>query len=89
MTNNNKLESYLSTSRGRALLSKHSLSESGVWAVFGEDPNCDFHGNHHEPLLGYFEGDLSDVIRHAVNISGFWTWGAGGTFSKVVPFRVT
>ncbi len=79
---------YLACPAGKHLLTKHSLSESGVWAVFGEDPNCDWGGHHHNPLLGYFEGDLSDVIAHAVTLKGFWQWGTGGPISRVVPLRV-
>jgi len=69
-----------STWAGQDLLKKHSLSEYGIWKVYGEDPNCDFGGHHHTPYLGKFQGTLEEVIRHAVTLSGFWQWGGGGNF---------
>lgn len=73
---------YITTYSGRTLLSKHSLDETGVWQVFGEDPNCDFGGHHHEPFLGLIEGKLDDVIYEAVSYSGFFQWGGGGRITK-------
>jgi hypothetical protein len=73
---------------GRKLLDNHSLNEEGIWQIFGEDPNCDFGGAHHQPELGIVEGKLEDVIRYAVSLSGFWAWGAGGDIKflgKKVP----
>jgi len=71
------------TYSGKELLKKHSLDETGVWKVLGEDPNCDMGGSHHQPFLGIFEGKLEDVIRHAVQLKRFWQWGAGGSIQKV------
>jgi len=68
---------------GRQLLEKHSLSEEGLWQVYGEDSNADFHGSHHQPLIGTFQGKLQDVIRHAVMMNSFWQWGAGGNIKKL------
>lgn len=82
MTEKNLFASYLKTYSGRELLKKHSLSEEGVWHVFGEDPNCDLGGHHHEPDLGYIEGRLEYVIHAAVKMSGFWQWGSGGRIVK-------
>ncbi len=70
---------------GRKLLEKHSLSEHGVWQIFGEDPNCDWGGYHHEPELGFAEGTLEEVIRYAVELPRFWQWGAGGRIVKQSP----
>jgi hypothetical protein len=63
---------------GRQLLKKHKLSDTGFWLIKGEDKNCDWGGAHHEPDLGVFVGTLEDCIRHAIDMPGFWTWGAGG-----------
>ena len=68
---------------GKKLLEKHSLNETGMWQIKGEDPNCDFGGSHHNPDLGVVEGKLEDVIRYAVSLNGFWTWGGGGYITKV------
>lgn len=73
---------------GARLLEKHSLDEVGIWQIFGEDPNCDMHGPHHQPDLGIVEGKLEDVIRHAVALPKFWQWGAGGDIKyigKTIP----
>jgi hypothetical protein len=77
-------EQWLRTSySGKKLLEKHSLNETGTWRIRGEDPNCDFGGAHYQPDLGTVEGKLDDVIRYAVKLSGFYTWGSGGDITKV------
>jgi hypothetical protein len=68
---------------GVELLKKHSLDEVGIWQVFGEDPNCDLGGSHWQPDLGIHEGRLEDVIREAVEMGSFWTWGGGGTIKQI------
>lgn len=68
---------------GRELLKKHSLNEVGTWQIYGEDPNCDFGGPHHEPELGIVTGKLDDVIKYAVELKGFWQWGGGGRIVKI------
>lgn len=55
--------------------------ELGVFE--GEDPNCDFGGSHYQPELGTVEGRLEDVIRYAVKLPNFYTWGAGGDIEKI------
>jgi hypothetical protein len=67
----------------KKLIQEHRLDEIGIWKVRGEDPNCDFGGHHYMPELATFEGKLEDVIAHAVTLSGFWQWGAGGDIQKV------
>ena len=70
---------------GVELLKNHSLDEDGVWEIRGEDPNCDWGGFHHEPKLGFVSGKLRDVIKEAVKMPQFWSWGAGGTIKKITP----
>lgn len=67
----------------KQLVDKHSLEEYGTWQIYGEDPNCDFGGHHHEPFLANVEGKLKDVIAYAVKLPGFWQWGAGGNIKKI------
>ena len=68
---------------GRELLKKHRLNDYGFWKIEGEDPNCDLGGSHSNPYLGIVEGKLEDVIRYAVDLPGFWSWGGGGNISLV------
>lgn len=79
-----RYEQWIRTSYGaRRLLEKHGLNEFGVWRIRGEDPNCDFGGSHYQPELGVVEGNLKDVIKYAVKLHGFYTWGSGGDITKV------
>jgi len=81
---NAKYQQYTTVSYfGRRLLEKHSLNETGHWQIYGEDPNCDFGGHHHEPNLGVVTGKLDDVIKYAVDLPKFWAWGGGGRIEKV------
>lgn len=73
---------FLSRYNGQELLKKYSLQTEGTWEVRGEDPNCDLGGHHQQPLLGHYKGKLQDVIEEAVNLKGFWAWGAGGSITK-------
>lgn len=83
----NNYERYLDTYAGKHL--DHRLDKFGTWKVLGEDPNCDFGGPHHEPYLATIEGRLGDVIRRAVDMNRFWTWGAGGRFVLIKVETVT
>ena len=82
MNTRTNYERYFDTFAGKHL--EHRLDKFGTWKVLGEDPNCDMGGPHHEPHLFTTEGKLSDVIRKAVDMRGFWTWGGGGRFVLVV-----
>lgn len=79
-----KAAKWLRTSySGQRLREKHSLDEEGMWRIRGEDPNCDFSGPHYQPELGTVEGKLRNVVEHAVQMDGFYTWGGGGDITKV------
>lgn len=78
-----KTTKFLKTYSGEALVKKHNLAETGMWQIFGEDPNCDLGGSHVQPNLGFVEGNLEDVINYAVELPRFWQWGAGGSIKKV------
>lgn len=74
---------------GKELLKQHSLTESGLWEVRGEDPNLELAGAQQEPHLGVFDGTLEDVIKLAVELPRFWECGRhGGTIKKVSPVKV-
>ncbi len=51
----------------------------GVWAIYGEDPNCDMGGPHHSPYLCSVEGTLAKAVKYAINLQNFYTWGGGGS----------
>jgi len=76
--NDSAYDRWLRSYSALDLLKTHSLSDSGIWRVYGEDPNCDLAGHHHQPLLGTFEGRLEDVARYAVGLPGWFQWGGGG-----------
>ena len=80
-----QVQKYLETYSGKELLKKHSLDTKGIWRVYGEDPNCDMGGYHHNPYLGTFEGTLEDVLEHAVQLARFYSWGGGGKFELQEP----
>lgn len=83
------LDKFLQTTEGKNLIKNHTLTENGVWEVFGEDPNCDLHGSHTMPRLGAFEGELRKVLTHVVELPGFWQWGSGGRVTKYDTPAVT
>jgi hypothetical protein len=78
MSKQNNYDRYINGYSGKSLLEKYSLGQTGVWRIFGEDPNCDMGGSHVQPDLGMVEGKLSDVIEYAVELSNFFAWGSGG-----------
>ena len=69
--------------RVNELLKKYPADQEGTWRVLGEDPNCDLGGHHHQPELGIFSGKYADVVFMAIDMSGFWQWGAGGDIKLV------
>ena len=81
-------EQYEKTYNYADLIKKYRLDEDGTWGVEGEDPNCDLGGSHIPPVLGTFTGKLEDVLNHVVTLSGFWTWGGGGTIKKITVTQV-
>lgn len=85
-----KVNDYLErTYSGKKLLENHSLSESGMWQIKGEDPNCDLGGTHYQPDLGVFEGTLKEALKYAVTHPKFYTWGGGGNLSKINVIKPT
>jgi len=67
--------------------SEYSSKDGGytVYAVYGEDPNCDMGGSHHNPFLGNVEGVFKEVLEYAANnMSMFYQWGGGG---YIVPLK--
>lgn len=86
----NSVQEYLNTYAGQQLIKKHSLTETGLWRIRGEDPNCDLGGHHYQPELGIVEGKLEDVIAYAITIKSFYSWGGGGDIVKVpTPPKIT
>lgn len=73
---------------GHDLRYSECLSTDGgdtVYAVYGEDPNCDMGGSHHTPFLGNVEGTFIEVLEYAANnFPRFYEWGGGG---HIVPVK--
>ena len=84
MVKQERIESYLSNS----YKPDYDPEEQGTWDVYGEDPNCDLGGQHHQPFLGRYEGRFIDVLAKATSLRGFYTWGGGGTIKKHNPVKV-
>jgi hypothetical protein len=74
---------FLEGYSAKGLLEEYSLSQHGLWQIFGEDPNCDLGGSHVTPLLETVEGKLGDVISYAVELPRFWQWGGGGRIEAI------
>lgn len=75
--------------RKEELVAQHHPDTEGIWMVYGEDPNCDWGGSHHEPLLGIYEGRYGDILYYATeHMDRFWQWGAGGRIVKVEPLPI-
>ena len=66
MAKEDPIERWKNSYSGRDLLAKHGLDDEGIWRAYGEDPNCDMGGHHHQPLLGTFQGRLRDVAAYVV-----------------------
>lgn len=87
-TEEHRVNKWFNSYSGRKALEKYGLSDYGVWRVLGEDGNADFHGSRRIPYLGTFEGTLKSVIKHAVQLPRFYTWGGGGAIEKIEVIKV-
>lgn len=74
---------YLNNYQGRKLLEKHTLSELGVWQIYGEDSNYCFAGSHVMPLLKTVRGTLCEALEYAVQLPRFYTLGSGGEIKQI------
>lgn len=79
---------YKKTYRFSELMKNYSLTEMGIWEIYGEDPNCEFSGYHHEPHLETVSGTLDDTIRYAVGLPNFWQWGSGGRIKHAKEVKI-
>lgn len=51
---------------------------TGIWRIYGEDPNPDMGGYHNEPHLDTVKGTFLQAAERAINLPSFVGWGAGG-----------
>ena len=72
---------------GKRLLQEHSPNEEGYWKVVGEtdDPGP---GGGRGADMGIYKGRLIDVIHAATSQNCFWSWGGGGSITKVTVKEV-
>ena len=66
----------------KRLLEAYNTHEVATWTIYGEDPNCDLGGSHHEPLLETVTGTYCNVVDYALELAGFFQWGSGGRIVK-------
>ena len=83
-----RVNEWLKSHTGRRILDSYSLSDYGVWRVLGEDGLGEFWGSCRTPYLGTFEGTLKSVIKHAVQLPRFYTWGNGGAIEKIEVIKI-
>lgn len=60
------------------LIDLHPKTKSGVWQIYGEDPNYDMSGPHVKPLLETVEGEYGHVVEYALRLNGFFDGDYGG-----------
>ena len=72
----------------KELLAKYDANDEAIWQIYGEDPNCDLGGSHSNPLLKTVTGRYGDAVEYALQLSGFFTWGAGGEIRRVTPLKI-
>jgi hypothetical protein len=65
------------------LLKAYPSDTAGTWRILGEDPNCDWGGPHSEPELETVTGNYGNVVKYALTLPRFFTWGGGGRIIKV------
>jgi hypothetical protein len=85
MTKIDPTEAWRNGYNGRELLGKHGWEEDGIWRAYGEDPNPDLGGHHHQPKLGVFQGRLCDVVAYVVTLPNWASWGGGGRIEAYRP----
>jgi hypothetical protein len=66
------------------LLQKYDANSVGEWEIYGEDPNCDLGGYHHEPFLEKVSGRYLDVVEYALSLPRFFDWGSGGDIKSAI-----
>lgn len=69
----------------KELLRLYNPEERAIWIIFGEDPNCDLGGSHHNPKLATVTGTYKNVVDYALKLKGFFTWGGGGIIERADP----
>jgi len=70
------------TNARERMLKDYPADDHGTWKILGEDPNCDWGGNHIEPELEVVTGTYSNVVTYALSLRGFYQWGRGGRIVK-------
>lgn len=79
---NELVSKYLNSYDGKRLMESFDMSSSGVWLVQGEGDDRGY--NAHE--IGYFTGNLQDVISMAVHNKH---WGYGGSITPITIHTIT
>ena len=79
---NDKIDNFLHTWCGQALLQKFDLSHAAKWEILGYNFNSDLvYGD--QPHVAYVEGSLEKAIGFAVEMEGFYSCGYAGTIKEI------
>ena len=74
------------TSNGQELMNHHTLSDKGIWQMYGEDPDCKTPGLvSPDALLVTIQGTLEQALKAAMGYPSFYTMGCGG---KVIEIKI-
>ena len=55
-----------------------------IYAIYGEDANCELAGFHSNPHIGNAEGTFAEVLEYASKLPGFYQWGGGGYIKPLI-----
>lgn len=75
---NANVERYLKTANGKWFVS-HYLNMHGYWVIKGEGDE----DGRLAPDLGIVHGERDHVLAYAVNLAQFWSYGRGGSITKI------
>ena len=84
-----KYDTFINSWSGQRVLKTSSLDTVGYWKIKAADTNCDWGGAHYQADLGVVYGKLEDVIRYAILIPSFWSWGPGDIEVYAAPPLIT
>ena len=83
----NNLEKYLSSESYKS--NPIPGNKVGIFRVKGESTISEYWGSRYQPELGIFRGKFDDVAAYAVELSGFFQVGSGGSIEEINIKEIT